>query len=148
MLAIANHVPLAVGVCWTAWLTSTLSTVVAVGVVIVANAVTHLAFVVLNASRGWFSRCREFTSWMSRISEGVAHRSLRLAPALVLVPVTKDLVPSEACSGIGCVVQCCQDGVWPEALFGKETPEVVSVHLPDKCSLQAVMVCIASLQIG
>ena len=32
-------------------------------------------------------------------------------------------------NAIGCIFPPCQNGVKPEPLFGKETPEVVSVHL-------------------
>merc|ERR1712180_314303 len=58
--------------------------------------------------------------------------------------VTKDLVPCETLPGDRCVVQCRQNCERPEV---EETSEVVGVHLPDKGSLEAVMVCIASLQI-
>ena len=57
--------------------------------------------------------------------------------------MTQNLVTHEALPRDGCVVQGFQDCEW---LGVKETPEVVSVHLPNKSPLEAVMVCIASFQ--
>ena len=101
--------------------------VAAAGVVVVADGIAQLAVVVLSAS------------WPG---DG-AHGSLRSTPAQVLVPMTKDLVIREALPRDGCMVQGFQDFEW---LGVKETPEVVSVHLPNKSPLEAVMFCIASFQ--
>ena len=102
-------------------------TITAAGVVVVADSIAQLAVVVLSAS------------WPG---DG-AHGSLRRTLTQVLVPVTEDLVTREALSGDGCVVQGFQDCEW---LGVEETQEVVSVHLPNKSPLEAVMVCIASFQ--
>ena len=100
--------------------------VAAAGVVVVADSIAQLAVVVLSAS------------WPG---DG-AHGSLRSTPTQVLVPVTEDLVTREALSRDGCVVQGFQDC---ERLGVEETQEVVSVHLPNKSPLEAVVVRIASL---
>ena len=57
--------------------------------------------------------------------------------------VTENLVPCKTLPGDRCVVQCRQNCERSEV---EETSEVVGVHLPDKGSLEAVMVCIASFQ--
>ena len=105
----------------------TIAVTTAAGVVVVADSITQLAVVVLSAS------------WPGN----GAHGSLRSTQTQILVPVTEELVTREALSRDGCMVQGFQDCEW---LGVKETPEVVSVHLPNKSPLEAVMVCIASFQ--
>ena len=105
----------------------TIAVTTAAGVVVVADSITQLAVVVLSAS------------WPGN----GAHGSLRSTQTQILVPVTEELVTREALSRDGCMVQGFKDCEW---LGVKETPEVVSVHLPNKSSLEAVIVCIASFQ--
>merc|ERR1712047_92026 len=145
MCAIANHVALAVGISCTTWqATQSLVAVVAVavGVGVVADDVAHLTVVVFNTLR---SHRRQWPGWPRRSWPGaITHRSLWFTSSLVLVPVTKNLVPCKTLPGDRCVVQCRQNCERPEV---EETSEVVGVQLPDKGSLEAVMICIPSLQI-